>query len=41
MITPHPLLREIISILVLLNESISVLSPEGEKPSLLFRRRRS
>ena len=32
MITPRPLLRVIISVLVLPNESVSVLSPGGENP---------
>jgi len=34
MITPHPLLRVIISVLVLSNESVSDLSLGGENPCL-------
>jgi len=36
MITPHPLLRVIISVLVLSNESVSDLSPRGENPCLII-----
>jgi len=36
MITPHPLLRVIISVLVLSNEYVSVLSPGGENPCLII-----
>jgi len=36
MITPHPLLRVIISVLVLSNESISDLSPGSENPCLIL-----
>ena len=42
MITPRPLSLVLISVLVLLNESVSNLSPGGENPCLIsFRRRRS
>jgi len=36
MITPHQLLRVIISVLVLSNESVSDLSPGGENPFLII-----
>ena len=36
MITPRPLLRVIISVLVLSNKSVSVLSPRGENPCLII-----
>jgi len=36
MIIPHPLLRVIISVLVLSNDSVSDLSPGGENPCLII-----
>ena len=36
MITPRPLLRVIISVLVLSTESVSDLSPGGENPCLII-----
>jgi len=36
MIIPRPLLRVIISVLMLSNESVSDFSPEGENPSLII-----
>jgi len=36
MITPHPLLRVIISVLVLSNESVSILSSGSENPCLII-----
>jgi len=36
MITPRPLLRVIISVLVLSNESVLVFSPGGENPCLII-----
>jgi len=36
MVTPRPLLRVIISVLVLSTEFVSDLSPEGENPCLII-----